>query len=135
MDQKKLLKNFGRCHDWEEKYLYLIELGERYATLPELEQLPQYTVTGCQSQVWIKVTLVDGKVQLNGNSDAAIVKGLVAMLLILLQQMSPSELIAFDIHGVLDQLDLKQQITPTRNQGMAAMLTAIYRQVNSSCRL
>ena len=131
MDQQKLLKNFGRCHDWEEKYLYLIELGEKYATLPESDQVPKYTVTGCQSQVWIKVSVVDGKVLLSGNSDAAIVKGLVAMLLILLQQMSPAELMAFDINGVLDRLDLKQQITPTRNQGMAAMLTAIYSQLSS----
>ena len=130
MDQQKLLKNFGRCHDWEEKYLYLIELGEKYATLPESDQVSKYTVTGCQSQVWIKVSVVDGKVLLSGNSDAAIVKGLVAMLLILLQQMSPAELMAFDINGVLDRLDLKQQITPTRNQGMAAMLTAIYSQLS-----
>ena len=131
MDQQKLLKNFGRCHDWEEKYLYLIELGEKYATLPESDQVPKYTVTGCQRQVWIKVSVVDGKVLLSGNSDAAIVKGLVAMLLILLQQMSPAELMAFDINGVLDRLDLKQQITPTRNQGMAAMLTAIYSQLSA----
>ncbi|AGH80497.1 cysteine desufuration protein SufE [Psychromonas sp. CNPT3] len=131
MNRQKLLKNFNRCYDWEEKYLYIIELGEKYAILPASDQIDKYAVIGCQSRVWVKISLADEKVILSVNSDAAIVRGLAAMLLLLLQGMTLREIRNFDIAQALLPFDLKAQITPTRDQGMQAMLKKIYKQLDS----
>lgn len=75
-DKDKLLRNFSRCANWEEKYLYIIELGQRLAPLSAEEHTAQNIIQGCQSQVWIVVEQGEnGGLSLRGDSDAAIVKG------------------------------------------------------------
>jgi hypothetical protein len=77
-DKDKLLRNFGRCANWEEKYLYIIELGQRLPPLGEEAHNPENIIQGCQSQVWIVMAQSDdGTIELRGDSDAAIVKGLL----------------------------------------------------------
>ena len=120
MDTDKLIKNFNRCIDWEDKYLYIISLGEKYALLPAEKQTEQYAIVGCQSSVWIDVKLIEGKVSLLGNSDAALVKGLVAIVCMLLNDKTPSELLNTNIKTIFAQLGLQQQLTPARNQGLRA---------------
>lgn len=131
MDTDKLIKNFNRCIDWEDKYLYIISLGEKHALLPAEKQTEQYSVVGCQSNVWIDVKLVEGKVSLLGNSDAALVKGLVAIVCMLLNDKTPSELLNTEIKAIFAQLDLQQQLTPARNQGLEAMVRTIFNKVES----
>ncbi|WP_158782930.1 cysteine desulfuration protein SufE [Pantoea sp. BAV 3049] len=125
-DKEKLVRNFTRCANWEEKYLYVIELG---ALLPELSESlhqPENTISGCQSQVWILMDTDDnGRVVLRGDSDAAIVKGLIAVVFILYQQMTPAEILAFDVRPWFAQLALTQHLTPSRSQGLEAMIRAI----------
>ncbi|KFS99857.1 cysteine desufuration protein SufE [Salmonella enterica subsp. enterica serovar Bareilly str. CFSAN000231] len=78
-DKEKLLRNFTRCANWEEKYLYIIELGQRLAELNPQDRNPQNTIHGCQSQVWIVMRRnANGIIELQGDSDAAIVKSLMA---------------------------------------------------------
>ena len=129
MDTDKLIKNFNRCIDWEDKYLYIISLGEKYALLPAEKQTEQYAIVGCQSSVWIDVTLIEGKVSLLGNSDAALVKGLVAIVCMLLNDKTPSELLNTNIKTIFAQLGLQQQLTPARNQGLEAMVRTIFNKV------
>ncbi|MFS2223644.1 cysteine desulfuration protein SufE [Pantoea sp. B65] len=125
-DKEKLVRNFNRCANWEEKYLYVIELG---AVLPELSDslhLPEYSISGCQSQVWIVMDQAsDGTIQLRGDSDAAIVKGLIAIVFILYQQMTAREIVSFDVRPWFEQLALTQHLTPSRSQGLEAMIRAI----------
>ncbi|MCU5774956.1 cysteine desulfuration protein SufE [Erwiniaceae bacterium BAC15a-03b] len=125
-DKEKLVRNFNRCANWEEKYLYVIELG---AVLPELSDSlhqPENTISGCQSQVWIVMDQAsDGKIQLQGDSDAAIVKGLIAIVFILYQQMTAREIVEFDVRPWFEQLALTQHLTPSRSQGLEAMIRAI----------
>ncbi|WP_034914522.1 cysteine desulfuration protein SufE [Erwinia sp. 9145] len=125
-DKEKLVRNFSRCANWEEKYLYIIELG---ATLPESSESlhkPENAISGCQSQVWILMhTDEAGRVVLYGDSDTAIVKGLIAIVFILYQQLTPAEIVAFDVRPWFGQLALTQHLTPTRSQGMEAMIRAI----------
>jgi len=125
-DKEKLVRNFNRCANWEEKYLYVIELG---AVLPELSdslRQPEYTISGCQSQVWIVMDeAIDGKIQLQGDSDAAIVKGLIAIVFILYQDMTAAEIVGFDVRPWFEQLALTQHLTPSRSQGLEAMIRAI----------
>ena len=88
-DKDKLLRNFSRCANWEEKYLYIIELGQRLAPLSPEEHSVQNIIQGCQSQVWIVMDQdPTGVITLRGDSDAAIVKGLIAVVFILYDRMT-----------------------------------------------
>lgn len=125
-DKEKLLKNFSRCANWEEKYLYIIELGGRLPALPEAEHKPENTIQGCQSQVWIVMRQqADGVIALEGDSDAAIVKGLIAVVFILYQQMTAQDIVAFDVRPWFEKLSLAQHLTPSRSQGLEAMIRSI----------
>jgi len=125
-DKEKLLRNFGRCTNWEEKYLYIIELGQRLSPLDESAHTPENIIQGCQSQVWIVMHLNDdGVIVLSGDSDAAIVKGLIAVVFILYQQMTPQDIVAFDVRPWFEKMSLTQHLTPSRSQGLEAMIRAI----------
>ncbi len=125
-DKEKLLKNFSRCSNWEEKYLYIIELGGRLPALPEQERKPENRIQGCQSQVWIVMhQQPDGAIAFEGDSDAAIVKGLIAVVFILYQQMPPQDIVAFDVRPWFERLELAQHLTPSRSQGLEAMIRSI----------
>ncbi len=125
-DKEKLLRNFARCANWEEKYLYIIELGQRLAPLGEEAHCPDNTIQGCQSQVWIVMRQNDeGIIELQGDSDAAIVKGLIAVVFILYHQMSAQDIVAFDVRPWFDKMALTQHLTPSRSQGLEAMIRAI----------
>ncbi|MBL5883877.1 cysteine desulfuration protein SufE [Lelliottia aquatilis] len=125
-DRDKLLRNFSRCANWEEKYLYIIELGQRLPALSEEDHSPENTIQGCQSQVWIVMNQTDGGViELQGDSDAAIVKGLVAVVFILYHQMSAQDIVAFNVRPWFEKMALTQHLTPSRSQGLEAMIRAI----------
>lgn len=125
-DKEKLLRNFARCANWEEKYLYIIELGQRLPVLSAEEHNPQNIIQGCQSQVWIVMHRNDdGVIELAGDSDAAIVKGLIAIVFALYQQMTPQDIVAFDVRPWFEKLSLTQHLTPSRSQGLEAMIRAI----------
>jgi len=125
-DRDKLLRNFGRCANWEEKYLYIIELGQRLPPLSPDAHIPENSIQGCQSQVWIIMHQNDaGVIELAGDSDAAIVKGLIAVVFILYQQMSPQDIVAFDVRPWFEKMALTQHLTPSRSQGLEAMIRAI----------
>ena len=125
-DRDKLLRNFSRCANWEEKYLYIIELGQRLPTLSEEAHNPENMIQGCQSQVWIIMqTNNDGVIELQGDSDAAIVKGLIAVVFILYDQMTPQDIVNFDVRPWFEKMALTQHLTPSRSQGLEAMIRAI----------
>lgn len=125
-DKEKLLCNFSRCANWEEKYLYIIELGQRLPELPAALRTSGYLIQGCQSQVWIVTGENDtGRMTLQGDSDAAIVKGLIAVVFILYQNMTARESAAFDVRPWFEKLALTQHLTPSRTQGLEAMIRAI----------
>lgn len=129
-DKEKLLRNFSRCANWEEKYLYIIELGQRLAPLSAVEHNPANIIQGCQSQVWIVVSRNErGEVELQGDSDAAIVKGLIAVVFILYDKMTPEDILTFDVRPWFSQMALTQHLTPSRSQGLEAMIRAIRAQV------
>ncbi|HFK6079284.1 TPA: cysteine desulfuration protein SufE [Enterobacter cloacae] len=124
-DKDKLLRNFGRCANWEEKYLYIIELGQRLPPLSEEAHNPDNIIQGCQSQVWIVMEQKGGTIELHGDSDAAIVKGLIAVVFILYHQMSAQDIVAFDVRPWFEKMALTQHLTPSRSQGLEAMIRAI----------
>lgn len=131
-DKDKLLRNFTRCANWEEKYLYIIELGQRLPLLNDEAHTPDNLIQGCQSQVWIVMTRnAEGRIELQGDSDAAIVKGLIAVVFILYDQMTAQDILAFDVRPWFEQMALTQHLTPSRSQGLEAMIRAIRAQALS----
>ncbi len=128
-DRDKLVRNFKRCANQEERYLYIIELGGRLSPATEALHQPEHVIPGCQSQVWIVVSRSEnGTVALQGDSDAVLVKGLIAIVFALYQGMTPQQIVEFDVRPWFDQLLLTRQLTPSRSQGLEAMIRAIRQQ-------
>jgi cysteine desulfuration protein SufE len=125
-DKDKLVRNFSRCLNWEEKYLYVIELGSQLPPLDESERQAANLISGCQSQVWIVMSNnAEGRVEFHGDSDAAIVKGLLAVVFIVYHQLTPQQILDLDVRPFFSELALSQHLTPSRSQGLEAMIRAI----------
>ncbi len=120
-----IVADFSFLDDWDERYKYLIDLGRSLASYPEGKRDDAHKVRGCASQVWLDVTLRDGRLQFAGDSDAHIVKGLVALLLSLYSGKTPSEILAVDAQGALAPLDLAAHLTPQRSNGLSSMIARI----------
>ncbi|PPI88142.1 cysteine desulfuration protein SufE [Candidatus Pantoea edessiphila] len=129
-NKNKLIFNFNQCSSWEEKYLYIIELGEKIPIISSDLRHSKNMIAGCQSQVWIKITPnPDSTVVFEGDSNSVIVKGLIAIIFILYQNLSMSDIIILDIKYWFNQLSLTQHITPTRSQGIEAVIKSIHRSI------
>ncbi len=130
-DENKLLRNFARCQDGEERYLYMIELGGRLPALEEAQRNDNNLISGCQSQVWIDMQKqADDTILFAGDSDAVIVKGLVAIVIILFQGKTAQQILALDVKSFFQQLALEQHLTPSRTQGLNAMIRTILARAN-----
>lgn len=125
-EKDKLVRNFSRCLNWEEKYLYVIELGGRLPHLDDADRQVNNLISGCQSQVWIVMRLnPQGQVEFYGDSDAAIVKGLLAVVFIVYRDLTPQQIVELDVRPFFTELALNQHLTPSRSQGLEAMVRAI----------
>jgi cysteine desulfuration protein SufE len=122
--------DFDLLDEWEDRYRYLIELGRQMPPLPDALRTDTTKVRGCASQVWLVVTRStgqDGAVRLayQGDSDAHIVKGLVALMIALYAGKTPAEALALDAHAELKALGLAEHLTPQRSNGLASMIQRI----------
>ncbi len=122
--QQEIVDEFSMFDDWMDKYGYLIELGNDLGELEASDKNDQNIIKGCQSRVWLAADLVDGKINFRGESDAVIVKGLVALLLRVVTGRTPKELLENELHFI-DDLGLKQHLSPTRSNGLLAMVKQI----------
>lgn len=122
--QSEIIEEFSAFDDWMDKYSYLIELGNELNDLDPKEKTDQYLIKGCQSRVWLVPEFVDGRIVFRGESDAVIVKGLVALLLRVLSNQTPQEIMNSDLHFV-DAIGLKQHLSPTRSNGLLSMIKQI----------
>jgi cysteine desulfuration protein SufE len=122
--QQEIIDEFSVYSDWMDKYGYLIELGNELEDLDPREKTDQNLIKGCQSRVWLVAEMEDGKITFRGESDAVIVKGLVALLLRVVSGRTPDELIENELHFI-DDLGLKQHLSPTRSNGLLAMVKQI----------
>jgi len=119
--QQEIVEEFSIYDDWMDKYGYLIELGNELELLNPDEKKEKYLIDGCQSRVWLIPEFKNGRILFRGESDAIIVKGLVALLLRVLSDRSPSEIIDANLHFV-DDIGLKQNLSPTRSNGLVSMI-------------
>jgi cysteine desulfuration protein SufE len=120
----QIREDFAVLDDWEDRYRYVIELGRGLPPLDEALRRPDNKVRGCASQVWIDSALrADGALHFVGDSDALIVKGLIAIAFAMLSDRKPREILETDLAGVLDELGLREHLTPQRSNGFASMIT------------
>jgi len=122
--QQEIIDEFSIYDDWMDKYGYLIELGNELEDLDPKDKNDQNLIKGCQSRVWLVSDYKDGEINFRGESDAVIVKGLVALLLRVVSGRTPDELIENDLHFI-DDLGLKQHLSPTRSNGLLSMVKQI----------
>jgi len=122
--QQEIIAEFSVFDDWMDKYSYLIELGNGIEALDERYKVDQNLIRGCQSQVWLNAECRDGVVYYQGESDALIVKGLVALLLRVVNEQPAAEIMNADFHFI-DSIGLKEHLSPTRSNGLLAMVKQI----------
>ncbi|MEE4109590.1 MAG: SufE family protein [Halieaceae bacterium] len=120
-----IVENLSFFDSWEDRYRYIIDLGRELPPLPEALRTDDRLVRGCQSQVWIDVGEGDGRLQLAVDSDAFIVKGLLAVVLAAYNNKAPGDVLAFDVDDYFETLGLMQHLSPTRGNGLRAMVARI----------
>ena len=120
-----IVDTLGFFDSWEDRYRYIIDLGRELPPLPESLHTDDRLVRGCQSQVWVEITERDGRLQLAVDSDAFIVKGLLGVVLAAYNNRTPAEILAFDIDGYFEELELLRHLSPTRGNGLRAMVARI----------
>ena len=123
--QQELISEFQLFDDWMGRYEYLIDLGKQLPEFPEPWQSEANKIRGCQSQVWIRSEMRDGRLHFDGTSDAAIVRGLIAVLFRVFNDRCPEQLLASKPE-FLSEIGFAQHLSPTRSNGLHAMLESIY---------
>ena len=121
----ELVEEFDLLGDWEGRIEYVIELGKDLAPLPDADRIDANKVPGCAAQVWLAVRREDGRLRFLADSDSALSKGNIALLLRLYSDRTPSEILAFDARAALDRLGLPSALTRQRANGLNAMVGRI----------
>jgi cysteine desulfuration protein SufE len=119
--EAEIIEEFEMFEEWTEKYEYLIDLGRALPLIDEGLKTEEYLIKGCQSQVWLNAELKEGKVFYKADSDAQIPKGIVSLLVRVLSDESPNEIVKTDL-TFIDQIGLKEHLSPTRSNGLVSMV-------------
>ncbi|MBD5180223.1 MAG: SufE family protein [Bacteroidales bacterium] len=119
--QDRIIAEFSDIDDWMDRYAYIIDLGNALPPIDEAYKTPQHLIEGCQSRVWLNAELKDGKVHYTADSDAIIVKGIISLLIEVLNDHTPAEIVDADLYFI-DKIGLSEHLSPTRSNGLLAMV-------------
>lgn len=119
--QDSIVEEFSLFDDWIDRYDYLIDIGKSLPALEEKFKVKDFLIEGCQSKVWLRPELIDGKIEFKAESDAIITRGIVALLIRVLSGRTPQEIIDTDLYFI-DRIGLNQNLSPTRSNGLLAMV-------------
>ncbi|MBP1675583.1 MAG: hypothetical protein H6Q20_142 [Bacteroidetes bacterium] len=119
--QNEIVEEFNQFDDWMDKYSLLIDLGNSLKPVDEKHKTPQNIIEGCQSRVWLNAEMNDGKIIFEGDSDAILVKGIVALLIQVLSDHTPDEILNTELYFI-DKIGLKEHLSPTRSNGLVSMV-------------
>ena len=122
--QEEIVEEFAVFDDWMDKYSLIIEEGNKLEKLDESYKTPNNIIEGCQSRVWLQTDFENGKLYFRAESDAVIVKGLLALVLRVFSGRTPDEIISADLH-FLKQIGLTEHLSPTRSNGLLAVIKQI----------
>lgn len=119
--QEEIIEEFNDFDDWMDRYQLLIDLGSDQENLDPKYKTEQNLIVGCQSRVWLQADLIDGKIIFKAESDALIVKGIISLLIRVLSDHTPDEILNSDLHFI-DVIGLKEHLSPTRSNGLVSMV-------------
>lgn len=119
--QDEIIEEFTMMDDWMGRYELLVDYGRGLKGFPEEQRTKQNLIDGCQSQVWFTATLKDGRVVYQADSDAILVKGIVSLLMRVLNNQTPKDIVDADLYFI-KEIGLQEHLSPTRSNGLAAML-------------
>jgi len=122
--QEDIVEEFALFDEWMDKYEHIIELGKDLPLIDEKYKVEENLIKGCQSRVWLHAELVDGKIIFTADSDAIITKGIVGLVISVFSNHTPKEIIDADLFFI-DQIGLQEHLSPTRSNGLLAMLKQI----------
>ncbi|ADY36607.1 Fe-S metabolism associated SufE [Phocaeicola salanitronis DSM 18170] len=122
--QDEVIEEFSDFEDWMDKYQLLIDLGNEQEPLDEKYKTEENLIDGCQSRVWLQADMEDGRIVFQAESDALIVKGIIALLIKVLSGHTPDEILNADLYFI-DKLGLKEHLSSTRSNGLLAMVKQI----------
>ncbi len=125
MDIDEVKETFEFMEEWEDRYRFIIDLGRNLPEFDAADQTEENRVQGCTSKVWLVYTVDGGIVNFKGESDAHIVKGLVAIILMIFSGKTPAEISSIDAKSILEELGLSQHLSPMRTNGLFAMVERI----------
>ena len=132
LDLDDIREAFRYFDSWEDKYRFVIDTGKSLPTMPEAARIPENIVRGCQSQVWLVTRQRDGKLTFDIDSDAHIVRGLIAIVLAAYQNQHASDILSFDMDALFDELDLIKHLSPTRGNGLRSMVARIQHEAKQA---
>ena len=119
--QDEIIEEFSNFDDWMDRYSLLIDYGNGLEAFPEADKNEKNLIDGCQSKVWFTAEMRDGKVIYHGDSDAILVRGIVALLIRVLSDHTPKEIVDTTLYFI-DEINLREHLSPTRSNGLNAML-------------
>ncbi len=122
--QEEIIDEFSLFDDWMQKYEYMIDLGKSLPQIPENKKTDDRLIKGCQSKVWLDAEYKDGKVVYTADSDAIITKGIIAVLLRVFSNQKPEDILQADLNFI-DDIGLKEHLSPTRANGLVSMIKQI----------
>ena len=130
--ENEVIEDFSMFDDWLDKYEYIIELGKSLDNYPEELKTDDRLVKGCQSRVWIDFKVKDGKIWFNADSDAIITKGIISLLIKIYSGRTPEEILSSDF-SVVEKIGLKENLSPTRANGLVSMIGMIREIAAKNC--
>ena len=119
--QEDIIEEFSVFDEWLDKYDYLIELSDSLPPIASEHRTEQYVIKGCQSRVWVDARIEDGKIFYSADSDAIITKGIIALLIRVMNGRTPQEIVDLDLYFI-DAIGLGENLSPTRSNGLVAMI-------------
>ena len=119
--EQSIIDEFANFEEWLDKYAYLIELGKDCPVIDGKDKTDQNLIKGCQSRVWLSCSIEEGKLRFKADSDAVITKGIISLLIRALDNQTPQDILASDLH-FLDVIGLKEHLSPTRSNGLTSMV-------------
>jgi cysteine desulfuration protein SufE len=119
--ESAIIEEFSAFDDWMDKYNYLIELGKELRVIDEKYKVQNNLISGCQSRVWLQAEYRDGRVYFSADSDAVITKGMISLMIRVLDGQTPDDILSAEL-GFLEQIGLKEHLSPTRSNGLTSMV-------------
>ena len=130
--EEDIIEEFAEFDEWLDKYEYIIDLGKSLASYPEDKKTDEYLIKGCQSRVWLDAKIENGVLVFTADSDAIITKGIISLLIRIYSGRTPEEILSSDF-SVVEKIGLKENLSPTRANGLVSMIQTMKKLASENC--